>query len=404
MRRVLAGCVVVLMGLPVWGADWPNWLGPNRNGSSPETGLLVDWPKDGPKVLWKAPGGEGYSAVVVAKGKAVTLVQRNGGEAVLALDAAKGTKLWETKIAPAYKNQYGNGPRSTPTFEGDFVYVQSVSGPLVCLDAAKGDIVWSVDLLKEFGAKNISWGLSASPVVDGDLVLAIPGGKGAGVVALNKKDGKLAWKLGDDKAAYATPVAMTVAGQKQLLFFTASGLLAVSPAGKELWRVTWETEYDCNICTPLVIGDTLFVTSGEGVGSALYRLSASGPPEMIWESKGKKGVMTNFWANSVVQDGYLYGLNGEFSERIQLNCVELKTGKLMWSQKEFGKGGICLADGHLFMTTKAGDVVLARATPEKYEEKARFTLLGDNRTVPTISDRRMYLRDKENIYCLEVAK
>jgi outer membrane protein assembly factor BamB len=403
MKRLLVPLVLCAVVLPTPAADWPNWLGPARNGSSPEKGLLTDWPAAGPKVLWKVPGGDGYSSVAVVGNRAYTLVQRAGAEFAIALDTATGTEKWAQKLAPAYKNSYGNGPRSTPTIDGGLVYAQSVSGPLVCLNADDGNIVWQHDLLKDFGAKNISWGLSASPVIDGNLVLAVPGGKGAGVAAFDKKTGKLAWKLGDDKAAYASPIGVTVAGQRQFVFFTASSLFAVSPAGKELWRVAWPTELDCNICTPLVIGEHLFVSSGEGIGCAMFRLSAGGAPEVAWESKGPTSVMINYWANSVEHQGYLYGLAGEFDKKIHLNCVDAKTGKLMWSQKDFGKGAITFADGHLFMTTKSGDLVLVRANPKMYDEKARVALLGENRTSPTIAEKRLYLRDRQNIYCLDIA-
>lgn len=383
-------------------ADWPNWLGPHRNGSSPETGLLTTWPTEGPKVLWTAKGGDGYSSIAVAGGRAITLVQRGGKEVVLALDAVKGTELWQTPIATAYKNMYGNGPRSTPTIEGDVVYVTGVTGALACLGVKDGTILWQHDLLKEFGGKNISWGLSASPTVEGQHVLAVPGGKGAGVAAFDKKTGKLAWKLGDDKPGYATPLGVNVGGSRQLIFFTASGLLSVSPEGKELWRVPWHTGYDCNICTPVVLGDKLFVTSGEEVGCALFKLKADGPPDVVWESKGADSAMLNYWANSVIHEGHLYGFSGEFSKRIDLRCVDLATGKVKWSQDGFGKGSVTLADGHLFITTKKGDLVLVRATPERFDEKSRVAMLGENRTVGTIAHKRLYLRDKEKILCLDI--
>ena len=383
-------------------ADWPHWLGPNRNGASPETGLLTTWPSDGPKVLWTAKGGDGYSSIAVANGRAITHVQRGGKEIVVALDAIKGTELWQTPIADAYKNSYGNGPRSTPTIEGEFVYVTSVSGPIACLNVRDGKIVWQHDLFKDFGSKNLNWGVAASMTIEGELALAIPGAKGAGVAAFDKKTGKLVWKLGDDKAGYATPIAVTVGGQRQIIFFTASGLLAVSPAGKELWRVAWTTEYDCNIATPLVIGDKLFVSSGEEVGCALFQLKTEGPPDVVWESKGAKSSMLNYWANTVMHDGHLYGFSGEFSKRIDLRCVDLATGKVKWSQDGFGKGSVTLADGHLFITTKKGDLVLVRATPERFDEKARVTVLGENRTVGTIANKRLYLRDKEKIVCLDI--
>jgi outer membrane protein assembly factor BamB len=401
----LALGVVLIATAAAAAADWPQWLGPNRNGASPEKGLLTTWPKEGPKVLWQAEGGDGYSSVAVAGGRAITLVQRGGEELVLALDAAKGTELWKQRIGPAYKNSYGNGPRSTPTIDGKLIYVQSVTGPLVCLEAEGGKIVWQHDLLKEFGAKNLRWGLSASPLVDGDLVFALPGAKGAGVAAFHKQTGKLAWKTGDDEAAYASPVTVTVGGQRQVIFFTAAGLLAVTPEkGTELWRVPWITEFDCNIATPLVLADRLFVSSGEKVGCTLFELAASGPPKIVWEGKGKKSPMTNYWATSVAHDGYLYGLSGEFDKRIDLHCVDLKTGKLVWSRKDFGKAAVTLADGHLFLTAKAGDLVLVRATPEKYEEKARVQVLGETRTAPTIADGRLYLRDREKIICLDIRR
>ena len=406
MKKLLVSpLIVIAITLPFAAADWPHWMGPARNGTSPETGLLTAWPRGGPKVLWKYPGGDGYSSVAISQGRAITLVQHDDAEFVLALDAVRGTKLWETKIAAAYLNQYGDGPRSTPTIDGKFVYTQSPSGPLTCVDLEKGAIVWTVDLLKEFSGKKIQWGLSASPLVEGDLVYALPGAKGAGVAAFNKTTGKLVWKTGDDQAAYATPLPVTVAGQKQIIFFTAVGLLAVTTdQGKELWRLAWKTGFDCNICTPLLIGkDLLFVSSGEEVGCAMFKLSASGP-DIAWESKGEKSVMMNYWANAIAHDGYLYGISGEFHEKkMDLNCVDLKTGKLMWSHKNFGKAALTFADGHLFITTKKGDLVLVRPNPEKYEEKVRVKMLGENRTSPTIADKRLYLRDRRNIHCLDIA-
>lgn len=411
MRRLwIAPAAALLFALPLFAADWPQWLGPLRNGHSPEKGLLVKWPASGPKVLWRAEGGDGYSSIAVAGGRAITLVQRTegklAGQRVLALDAKTGETLWMSVPYPLFKNQFGNGPRSTPTIDGERVYAQLVTGQLICLAADTGKLLWEVDLLKKFGAKNITWGLSASPLVEGDLVLAVPGATGAGVAAFDKKTGKLAWKTSDDKAAYASPVAATVDGKRQIIFFNAAGLLAVEPKqGKELWRVPWKTEFDCNIATPLVIGgDKLFVSSGERVGCTLFQLKPESPPDVLWQSKGPKSVMINYWATSIETGGHLYGLSGEFDKRISLVCVDVKTGKRTWAQEDFGKAAPLWADGHLLLTTKKGDLVLARATPQKYEELARVRgILGDNRTMPTLSQGRLYLRDREKILCLDVA-
>jgi outer membrane protein assembly factor BamB len=409
-RGVILLAVLIFPAISL-AADWPHWLGPNRNGSSPEKGLLTTWPKAGPKVLWKVPGGDGYSTIAVAGGKAYTLVQRGKEELAICLDVKDGKELWKMPIAPSFKNQYGNGPRSTPTIEGDRVYVQSVSGPLVCLEAASGKIAWQHDLLKEFKAKNISWGLSASPTIDGDLVLAIPGAEGASVAAFNKKDGTLVWKSGDDAASYASPMPVTIGGQRQIIFFTATALHAVAAKdGKQLWSVPWVIEFNVNICTPLLVGmDRLFVSTGEADeankgGCVMYQLKPDGPPGIIWKSQGPKSVMMNYWANSVLHDGRLYGMSGEFNKKIHLNCVDAATGKLIWSKQNFGKAAVTLADGHLFLVTKKeGDLVLAAASPKGYEEKGRVTLLGDNRTAATISNGRLFLRDKQNILCLDIA-
>lgn len=403
LPRQTAMLVMLVWLRVVSAADWPNWLGPNRNGSSPEKGLLTSWPAGGPKLLWKIEGGDGYSSVAVARGRAYTLVQRQDREVALCLDAATGKTLWTYEVGPGFYNEYGNGPRSTPAVDGNRVYITSVHGPVLCLDAASGQRIWERDLVKDFGGKRITWGMSASPLVEENLVLVIPGAPGASVAALDKRSGAVVWKAGDDHAAYASPNIATIEGRKIALFFTASGLQGVDfRTGQALWQIPWKTDYGCNICTPLVVGDLVFIASGEQMGCAVYRLNST-RPQLLWESRGAKSVLKTYWANAVHQDGYLYGVSGEFSGVINLNCVELKTGRLIWSQPRFGKAAITLADGHLFIVTKTGDVVLAEASPKGYVEKARLTAyLGDNRTVPTIADSRLYLRDRRYIYCLDI--
>lgn len=397
----------LLSGASLAVADWPQFLGPNRNGSSPETGLLTQWSAEGPKVLWKVEGGIGYSGIAVAGGRAYTQIQRGNEELVLALDAAKGTEVWKQKLGPGYKNTYGDGPRSTPTVDGNRLYVQSVNGPLVCLEADNGKVVWQHDLFKEFDAKNIDWGTSASPLIDGELVIVVPGGKAGGVAAFHKKDGKLAWKAADDKAGYASPIVMTVDGKKQAIFFTAVGLLAVQPGdGKELWRQDWKTAHDVNIATPLIVGNQLFVSSGEGVGCAMLTPTASGAPKAVWQDKGPKSVMKNYWATAVLHNGYLYGISGEYEGVANLNCVDAKTGKLAWSKERFGRANLTLADGHLYLITIDGQLVVVPANSKEYQEKGRAKVLpAMDRYVnsPTISDKKLYLRDQKSIVCLDLA-
>ncbi|MCS7168669.1 MAG: PQQ-binding-like beta-propeller repeat protein [Gemmatales bacterium] len=405
MKNAILIFLALMTSSLLWSADWPHWLGPARNGSSPETKLLTQWPAQGPPLLWKVEGGEGYSSVVVAQGRAFTLVQRNDREIVLCLDAASGRTLWTYEIGPGFHNEYGSGPRSTPAVDGERVYVTSVNGPVLCLEAATGKVFWQRHLLKDFGAKQITWGMSASPLVEEDLVLVIPGAPTASVAALRKTDGTTVWSAGSDQAAYASPNIVNLEGHKIALFFTANGLHALDfYTGKILWQIPWKTDYGCNICTPLVIGDLVFIASGEQMGCAVFKVSPR-QPQLLWESRGPRSVLKTYWANAVHHEGYLYGISGEFSGVLSLNCVELRTGKLIWSEPRFGKAAITLADGHLFIVTKTGDLVLVEASPNGYREKARVKgLLGDNRTVPTISDGRMYLRDRKNIYCLDLRR
>jgi outer membrane protein assembly factor BamB len=343
----------------------------------------------------------------VAGGRALTLVQRGDDELAIALDVASGKELWAQGLGPAYTNQYGNGPRSTPTVEGNRVFVQSVTGPLVCLEAESGKVVWQHHLLQEFGAKPITWGLSASPLIVGDLVIGLPGAKGAAVVAFHKGDGTVAWKSGDDPAAYASPVLVTVEGQPQLVCFTALGLVGLEPTtGKQKWRMPWKTEFDCNICTPLVEGDRIFVSSGEKVGCALLKVNKDTPPTVVWESKGPKSSLKNYWANSVLHDGHLYGLSGEFEGVVDLVCVELATGKRVWAKDRFGLASVTLADAHLYLTDRTGNLVVAEATPKGYQEKGRSPLLTQVKyaTSPTIANGRLYARDLKEIVCVDLKK
>jgi outer membrane protein assembly factor BamB len=406
-HRLFATAALLGITAALGAADWPQFLGPNRNGSSPETGLLTKWGAEGPKVVWKVEGGEGYSGIAVVRGSLYTVVQRSGEEVLLSLDVKNGKEVWKRSLGPAYKNQYGDGPRSTPTVDGERLFVQSATGGLFCVEAATGKVLWQHDLFKEYKAKNLSWGVSASPLVDGDLVMTMPGDPG-GVVAFNKQTGKQVWKTADDKAGYSSPVTMTAGGKKQAIFFTAVGVLAVEPAdGKELWRVPWKTEYDVNIATPLVIGDRVFVSSGENVGCAMLAPAASGPPKVLWEDKGPKSVMKSYWATAVYHDKHIYGCSSEHDPPAFIRCVNAETGKEVWSTNRFPMCNLTLTDGHLYIVTVPGELIVAAATPKGYEEKGRAKVLNKlDRQVnsPTIADKKMYLRDFKSIICLDIAK
>jgi outer membrane protein assembly factor BamB len=386
-------------------ADWPQWLGPGRDGRSAETGLLTEWPAAGPKVLWRVPGGVGMSGVAVAGGRAFTMAMRGDDELAVALDAADGREVWAVRVGPAFRERQGDGPRATPTVDGGHVFVQSASGPLACLDAATGKTVWTRDLIAEFGAENAPWGMCGSPLIEGGLVIACPGAKGASVAALDKATGKTVRRAGDDKAGYASPVAMAVGGARQIVAFSAGSLNGFDAAtGKVAWGLPWKTDFDCNIATPLVLGERLFVASGEGVGCRMLEPAAAGGPKAVWESLGPKSVMLTHWSTAVAHEGRLYGVSGEFNGVVNLNCVDAATGRLQWSQPRFGAAGIALADGHLFLATRTGELVCVEASPAGFKEKGRVRLLQDKVYAnPSIAGGRLYLRDRKDIVCVDLS-
>lgn len=401
---VISLAILVFAGTTIVAADWPQFLGPNRNGSSPETGLVTGWDASGPKVLWKVPGGPGCSQIIVAAGRAYVVVDRGKDECVLALESATGKTAWSHRLGITRK------PGSTPAFDGGRLYVQSIRGPLVCLDADRGQVVWQNDLLQLF-PRNLRtgwshYGIMVSPLIEGDTVLTAPGRKGAGVVAFHKTTGKLIWQSTSDGAGFPSPVQLRIGGNKQAVFVTGVGVLAVqSDNGKELWRFPWENEGDAVVPTPLVIGEQVFLSSGP-LGCVLLAPKDSGPPTVVWKKQGPSPVMDNYWATSVFHDKYLYGISGGAeSNSPSLNCVEAATGKLVWSQESFGEANLTLANGHLYILTTNGELVVISATPKGYREKGRTKILEPASYVnaPTIAGKRLYARDNKSIICLDIA-
>lgn len=377
-------------------ADWPQFRGPNRDGVSRETGLLKSWPAGGPKVLWKAPAGEGFSHVVVAGGRLFTLYGQGSQEVAVALDAASGKQVWKTPIDGKYTSDMGNGPRSTPTVDAGTVYALSANGKLVALNAANGKKVWEKDLADEFDARLPGWGASTSPLVEGNLLLVDVGGSGGkSLVAFDKKTGKTVWTSQNDKAGYSAPIAITVGGVRQVIFFTATSVVSVAPAtGKAFWRIPWRTDWDVNAAAPIFVApDKLFISSGYGVGAALYKLKGGGQPEEIWKSRGMK----NQFSSSVLHNGTIYGFDDT-----TFKAIDAATGKDLWRQRGLGHGSLILADGHLAVLSERGKLVLVEATPAAYKEKGSVEILsGKCWTAPTLANGKLYVRNEEEMKALD---
>ena len=390
--------------------DWPQFLGPLRNGISAETGLIASFPESGPATLWRKPLGVGMSSVAVTNGLAVTLFQDEASQYVVALAVETGERQWQTAVAPAFENTMGNGPRATPTVVDGFVYVFTGEGILAQLSLADGTLNWSVDVPKTLGGKPAEYGVACSPVVSDGLVMVQAGCPQAATAAWNIQTGELAWKAGQGNAGYATPLLSTLADRKQLVVFNAAGVSGIDPqTGEELWDFPFPTDYDCNIATPVQLGDNyVLVSAGENHGSVVLQVQPTGSglaATAVWESLGVSSQLRAEWQTPVVHDDHVYALDNQGSAGpiTNLVCIRLSDGMTMWKQSRFGKSNMILADGRLWISTMKGELILAAASPEGYQEISRCTLIETTRQAPVIADGRLYLRDDQEIVCVKVA-
>jgi outer membrane protein assembly factor BamB len=391
-------------------AEWPQILGPNRNGISAETNLLDQWPTDGPQEIWRVRGGVGMSGLAISRGRLITVVQRDGNQTVVALDAKTGKPIWEQVVAPQYRNGMGDGPRATPTIVGDQVFIFTGEGILLALGFKDGKIQWTHNVLKELNGKEADYGMACSPLVVGDHVIITSGAPEATVVAYDTKTGKQAWATGDDVAGYSSPALLNVGGKLQVVVYTGGSVLGLDPqTGASLWRYPYETNYECNIAIPLSVKGQVFISSGENHGSALLSLKPKGKTfdvSEVWVSQGTKSVLRTEWQTAILLDGYLYGMDnvGGAGPITHLTCINAETGERAWQQLRFGKGNLIAADGKLWISTMKGELVLVRATPKNYEEIGRKVVIGTTRQAPALADGLLYLRDDKEIVCLDVRK
>jgi len=400
---VLVNAAIVFLCLSTQSAaqvagDWPQWRGPNRDGVSKETGLLKQWPSQGPPLLWKAAGaGGGYSSMAISNGKLFTMGLRGDREFVIAFDITTGKQLWAVAHGNAYRDSRGDGPRGTPTVDGDRLYALGGNGDLSCIEVKTGRSVWALNILQKFGGENISWGISESPLVIGEKLLVNAGGPGASIVALNKKDGSLIWKSQSDKAGYSSGVPVTVGKTTQVVFFTHQRALGLDPNdGKLLWEYPRPANDVANVATPVVRGNRVFISSDYGTGAGLVEIKADGKASEVYFTK----EMRNHHSSSVLVGDYLYG----FSSSI-LTAMRFDTGEIAWRDRSVGKGSLVYADGHLYCFSENGVVGLVEATPEGYREKGRFRIQQDSLptwTHPVVAGGRLYLRDQDTIYAFDV--
>jgi outer membrane protein assembly factor BamB len=398
--------------------DWPQWQGPDRTAVSKETGLLKEWPKDGPPLAWKAKElGGGDSAPSVAAGRLFGMSHRGDDEVVWALSEAEGKELWSTRIAGAFKQrmpQSKEGPGCTPPVDGDRLYALGLGGDLACLQVTDGKILWQLSLTKEFGGRVPMWSYRESPLIDGDKVVCTPGSPDATIVALDKATGKTVWKravVGSRGPAYASAIAVDFDGQRQYIQLTQGTLVGVAAAdGKVLWKydpVANRTGINCT--TPVYHDGHVFASSAYGAGGGLVKLTRDGKDGVKAEEVYFTKKVQNHHGGMIVVDGCLYGAHGG-NEGGSLVCLDFKTGKVLWDTREddrkVRKGSLALADRRLYYRTEEGPVVLIEPSREKYVERGRFDQRDRTRLPawahPVIANGKLYIRDQDTLFCYDV--
>ena len=408
-------------------ADWPQWRGLHRDDISPETGLMKSFPSGGPPLAWKSTeAGLGYSGVAIVGGTVYGFgsTEDAEGEFVFALDSASGTQKWRSPIKNAQKlsgflNQWGGGPRCTPTVDGDRLYVLGSQGDLACLETADGKVVWQTNLVKDLKGKLMSkWGYSESPLVDGDQVVCSPGGDEGTLAALDKMTGKVKWRSTglSAKATYSSIIIAEVGGIRHYVQLTADGPAGFSPKdGKVLWQEKVLNLSTAAIPTPIFHDDCVYVTASYGAGCGLVRLTPDGKGGLKAKVEYTKKVIENHHGGVVLVGDHIYGTSGNIAGKKTgpFVCQEFKTGKVAWTEdKKLEPSSVIAADGHIYCYGQVtGTVACIEASPKGFVETGRFTIpqhsekrkaSGGIWTHPVIANGKLYLRDQELLFCYDL--
>lgn len=397
---------ILLAFLPLFlGADWPQFLGPTRDGHSTETGLLKAWPKDGPRIAWTRDVGNGWAGPVAAEGKVILFHRVDDDEITLNLDAATGKEVWKYASRTRYRDDFGfdNGPRATPLIAGGRVFTLGANGDLTALDFATGKALWHRNLIADYAAPKGFFGIACSPLLAGGKLLVNVGAKGAGIVAFDPATGKEAWKATDDAASYSSPTVGEIGGATLAVFLTRQGLVALEPeTGKVRYTFPWRPRLNesVNAATPLVWKGEVFLSVSYSTGAVVLKVNGA-ELEEVWSND--KSLSSQY--NTPVRVGdYLYGTHGRSDVgTAQLRCVEWKTGEVKWSEPRFGVASLIAVDGACLALTEAGELVRFEATPEGYKEQARATLLTKpTRAAPALADGRFFARDGSKLIGVEL--
>jgi outer membrane protein assembly factor BamB len=433
------------LGTRATGVDWPDFLGPQRNARSPETGLPADWTGVTPRIVWQCDLGESYGAPAISRGRLFHFDRHEGVHRLTCRHSETGAELWKYETPANYTDMlgYNNGPRTTPVVDGDRVYVVTPEGGMHCVRATDGKLVWSIDTIKEFGVVKNFFGVGSTPLVWGDLLIANIGGSppgspsdvyqaggrvegnGTGVVAFEKLTGNVKWKSTDELASYASPVVAEIAGQPKCFVFARGGLTALDPrTGAVDFQFPWRAVKleSVNASSPVIVGDEVFISESYGLGSAILRVKEapaatadnSAPHyEVVWqdEDRSRDKALELHWNTAVHHEGHLYASSGQHTGSAELRCIEWKTGAVKWREPRLGRSSLLYVDGCFVCLSEEGGLRILRATPERYDVLADITpkdaegepiLTYPAWTAPVLSHGLLYVRGANRLMCLEL--
>ncbi len=378
------------------GDEWPQLLGPERNltyrGPWSEKSTFAK--------LWSKAVGEGFSGPVVSQGRLLIFHRQNDREILDSLDPATGKQQWSAAYPTGYRDDFGfsEGPRATPTVDGDLVFTYGAEGTLQCVNLKTGARVWRLDARQEFGVRKEFFGTGCSPFIDGPrLLMNIGGAAGAGIVALDKLTGKTLWKALSHESGYSSPIVATIAGARHALFFTREGLVDADPAtGRIRFEQRWRARMaaSVNAAVPVVVGDEVFVSASYGTGASLWKIQGD-KASQVWS--GDESI-SNHYSTSVHKDGYLYGFHGRQEHGQELRCIEWKTGKVQWSVPDLRAGTVALAGAHLFVLKEDGELLIAPADPKGFRPIKKLKVADPVlRAYPALAGGRLYVRTDKSL-------
>jgi outer membrane protein assembly factor BamB len=421
------------------GVDWPRFLGTEGTSASPEQGILRDWSKDGLRLLWQASLGTGYGMPTISRGRLYQLDRTVNQARLRCLKSETGELLWTFEYASDYEDYFGynNGPRCSPVVDGERVYIYGAEGMLHCVHALTGALIWKVDTKAEFGVVQNFFGVGSTPVVEGDLLIAQVGGSppgegraptlrqrgnGTGIVAFDKKTGKVRYRITNELASYAGPVLATLEGRRWCFVFARGGLVGFDPTNGQVdFQIPWRARAleSVNASNPVVVGQQVFISETYGPGSALIEVS-SGKPHAVWADSERRRdkAMQLHWMTPIHVNGTLYGSSGRHPDEAELRAIEFATGRVLWNQPGLTRSSLLLIDGCLICLSETGEVRLLNVNPEKYDELSRLDFVWKGKpeeriplktllkppcwAAPIVSHGLLYLRGDDRLICLEL--